>query len=265
MSSDSPRRTLRVALGVCLVCSVLVSGAVVGLRNKQKSNQELDRLKYILIAADLYTTDAEVISTYRRAFQPVWVDLQQGRLLKPEEAARLGLKDFDPKNLARDANLSRALTTGEDLAKILRRPNYMFIYQVIENGQVSKIVLPVYGKGLWSTMYGLIALDRDLTTIKGFVFYEHGETPGLGGEVDNPRWRQSWVGKKAFDAEGNLRLSVIKGKVDPTAAEANYQIDGLSGATLTTRGVDQLVKFWLGRQGYGSLLDNLRGGMQSNG
>lgn len=107
-------------------------------------------------------------------------------------------------------------------------------------------------------MYGLIALDRDCSTIRGLVFYEHGETPGLGGEIENPRWRQGWVQKRVYDTEGNLRISVIKGKVDATDPDAIYQIDGLSGATLTTRGVDQLVKFWLGASGYGKLLQQWR-------
>jgi len=123
---------------------------------------------------------------------------------------------------------------------------------------LEKIILPVYGKGVWSTMYGFIALNNDLTTVEGFSFYEHGETPGLGGEVDNPAWRRSWVGKKAFDDRGKVAIEVLKGAVDPLSPEAVHQIDGLSGASLTTRGVDKLVRYWLGEHGYGPYLGKLR-------
>jgi Na+-transporting NADH:ubiquinone oxidoreductase subunit C len=134
----------------------------------------------------------------------------------------------------------------------------MVIYQVMENEQVVRLILPVYGKGLWSTMYGFIALKNDLQMVTGFIFYEHGETPGLGGEIDNPRWRAKWIGKRAFDESGELKIEVVKGTIDPASPQAQYQVDGLSGATLTTRGVDNLVQFWLGENGYGPFLQNLR-------
>jgi Na+-transporting NADH:ubiquinone oxidoreductase subunit C len=133
----------------------------------------------------------------------------------------------------------------------------MVVYFIKENDKTEKIVLPVYGKGLWSTMFGFIALDKDLKTVKGFTFFQHGETPGLGGEVDNPRWKKIWNGKQAFDEGGNIRIKVIKGKVDASRPEAKYQIDGLSGATLTSRGVGNLVRFWLGENGYGPFLSRL--------
>ncbi len=133
----------------------------------------------------------------------------------------------------------------------------MVVYIVVEEGKTSKFILPIYGRGLWSTMYGFMALDRDLKTIRGFTFYEHGETPGLGGEVDNPRWKATWEGKRAFDDEWNLKIQVIKGRVDSSSSEAIYQVDGLSGSTITTRGVNNLVRFWLGEDGYGPFLKKL--------
>ena len=93
----------------------------------------------------------------------------------------------------------------------------------------------------------------------GIGFYEHTETPGLGGEVDNPKWKASWVGKSAYDGDV-LALEVIKGKVDTSRDGAEYQIDGLAGATLTTRGVDNLIKYWLGDQGFKSFIENLKTG-----
>ena len=107
-------------------------------------------------------------------------------------------------------------------------------------------------------MFGFVALGSDLRTIEGFTFYEHGETPGLGGEVDNPNWKKTWQGKKAFGEDWEVKIEVIKGRVDPSSDKAKYQVDGLSGSTLTTRGVDYLVKFWLGDNGYGPFLKRLR-------
>jgi Na+-transporting NADH:ubiquinone oxidoreductase subunit C len=259
MASESARRTILVALGVCLVCSVLVSGSVVILRQRQQDNKELDKLKNILQAANLYTDDAAVKKTFQEKIRPQLVDLTSGQVLNEKTAdKRLDPARFDLKAIARDPELSRAIPTDKDLAHIGRQPNYMVVYNVVDDGQISALILPVYGKGLWSTMYGFIALKSDLQTVSGFIFYGHGETPGLGGEVDNPLWRAKWVGKQAFDDSGVLKIEVIKGKVDPVSPLARYQIDGLSGATLTTRGVDHLVKFWLGANGYEPLLNNLR-------
>jgi len=121
------------------------------------------------------------------------------------------------------------------------------------------VILPIKGYGLWSTLYGFIALESDLKTVAGIGFYEHTETPGLGGEVDNPKWKASWVGKRAYNSDG-LALEVIKGKVDLARDGADSQIDGLAGATLTTKGVDNLVKYWLGQQGFKPFIDNLKTG-----
>jgi len=119
------------------------------------------------------------------------------------------------------------------------------------------VVLPVEGKGLWSTLYGFLALDKDVNTIKGLTFYQHGETPGLGGEVDNPKWKALWPGRKAFGDDGQPKIAVIKGQAGPVA-EDPYQVDGLSGATITARGVSHLVQFWLGTHGFGPYLKQFK-------
>jgi len=258
MASET-RKTLLVALGVCLVCSVLVSSAVVGLRQTQEGNRQLDRLKNILIAADLYTNDATVKKIYHEKIRTDLVDLTTGAVVNaPADAPLLSPQKFDLQVISKHPLYSTALPPQNDPANILRRPNFMLIYHVVDAGQTSKIILPVYGKGLWSTLYGFIAFDRDLQTVKGLVFYEHGETPGLGGEIENPRWRQSWVDKRALDADGQVLIEVIKGHVTPGTPAAQFQVDGLSGATLTTRGVNNLVRFWLGENGYGQVIRTLR-------
>lgn len=257
MSNDSIGRTLLVATGVCVVCSVLVSAAAVGLKPRQERNKRLDRTRNILLAAGLLDVDQQVDATELEAlFRQIdarVIDLDTGEFVPGADAG-----EFDVRRAARDPETSRPIEADKDLAGIKRRPNHQVVYFVGSADSPSRIVLPVYGKGLWSTMWGLIALDRDLVTVKSFAFFEHGETPGLGGEVDRPSWKALWVGKEAFDADGNPCLEVVKGKVPPGSAAANHQVDGLSGATLTGRGVTRLLRFWLGDQGYGPFLEKLK-------
>lgn len=259
MSNDSTKKTLFVALGVCLVCSVLVSTAAVTLKSIQEKNKEMDKLKNILSAGDLYSPGLDIKATYAEKIDPILVDLQSGKAIPESEYTdELNPADFDIKNMAKSSKYGKSIPADEDLPDIKRMPRIMTVFQVKEGDHVSKFILPMYGKGLWSTMYGFMALDADLKTIKGFTFYEHGETPGLGGEVDNPRWKRLWVGKKAFDDNWQVKITVLKGLVDPTDKNAQYKVDGLSGSTLTTRGIDNLIQFWLGESGYGNYLESLR-------
>lgn len=256
MSTDSTKRTIIVALGVCLVCSVLVSTATVILRPVQEINKKLDKLKNILLAAGLYNEGTDIEKIFNQKIQTDVIDLSTGNSYKSENPL-LKPENFDIKTVSDSKELGRLIESGKDIAQIKKMPKYMVIYKVYENNELQKIILPVYGKGLWSTMYGFLAVDKDFSTIKGFTFYEHGETPGLGGEIENPKWQQLWVDKKAYDENRNVIIEVIKGKVDPASADANHKIDGLSGATITTGGVDKLVKFWLGSEGYGPFINKM--------
>jgi Na+-transporting NADH:ubiquinone oxidoreductase subunit C len=259
VADDSVKKTISVALGVCIICSILVSSAAVALRDIQIENQRLDRIKNILIAGDLFTEGADIRALYAEKVEPRMIDLATGEtVLEQNLDGTLNIENFDIKRAAADPVYGKAVPADKDIAKISRMPRYMVVYLVKEDNKVDKIVLPVYGKGLWSTMYGFMALDKDLITVKGFTFYDHAETPGLGGEIDNPRWKNSWKEKQAFDEEGNVKIEVIKGLEDTSRPESKYQIDGISGATLTARGVDHLVQFWLGDNGYGLFIKSLR-------
>ena len=193
------------------------------------------------------------------------IDLGSGEIV-PEESLNelLNIETFDIKTMADSAEYGRVISPDDDIAKIAKMPAYMVVYLVKENNKTEKVILPIYGKGLWSTMYGFIALDKDLKTIKGITFYDHAETPGLGGEIDNPRWKALWDGKLAFDEEGAVAIEVIKGAVVPGSARAIHQVDGISGATLTARGVGNLVRYWLGEDGFGPYLATLRAEASSN-
>lgn len=258
-SNESTKKVLFVALGVCLVCSILVSAATVSLRARQERNKELDKVKNILAAGELLDEKQDVVKIFHEKIKMVVVDLSNGQMLQQENYPKgFDAENFNIKEVADSPQFGMAIPEDRDLARINRMPRYMAIYEVMESGSIEKVILPIYGKGLWSTLYGFLALGQDLNTVEGITFYEHGETPGLGGEVDNPVWKALWKGKLAFDGAGNVALTVIKGKVDPSEDEARHQIDGLSGSTLTTRGLDAMVKFWLGDQGYGAFLKQMK-------
>jgi Na+-transporting NADH:ubiquinone oxidoreductase subunit C len=261
MQKDSVQRTVLVALVVCLACSVLVSGAAVALSSVQKENKRLDKMKNILIAGGLYEPAQDIRSVYKNKVTPLLVELDTGRIIgEGQYPEGIQAENYDLKKVASDPTLGRSVDPSEDIAKIRNRPKYIFVYEVIENGNLQKVILPIYGYGLWSTLYGFISLGSDLQTIQGITYYEHGETPGLGGEVENPRWMGLWKGKKAFYESGDVAISVIKGSVDPNSPQAQYQVDGLSGATITTRGVHNMLHYWLGDNGYGRLIETLKQG-----
>jgi Na+-transporting NADH:ubiquinone oxidoreductase subunit C len=253
-SNDSIRKTLIVAFSLCIVCSVIVSTAVVVLKPVQEVNKTLDRKRNILAAAGMLVEGESVEKQFEKVNRRV-VDLRTGKFADDAVSDK-----YEQRKAAKDPARSMELSPEEDLAKISRREEYAFVY-LVENdqGQIEKIILPIRGYGLWSTLYGFIALEADADTIAGLGFYEHGETPGLGGEVDNPRWKSIWPGKKVY-RDGEVEIGLIKGSVDPDAKNAPWQVDGLAGATLTSRGVTHLVQFWLGENGFEPFLNNLRAG-----
>lgn len=256
---ESTVRTLIVALLVCLVCSVFVAGAAVALRPIQVENSLLDKQRNILAIAGLGNASmsgTEVKALFNERIVARLVDLETGKFSDEFDA-----QTFDPLAAAKDPALSENLSGAEDIASINRRENYSVVYMV-ENDeqQMETLILPVRGYGLWSTLHGFMALQGDLNTVQGFGFYQHAETPGLGGEVDNPNWRGLWPGKEIFNDEGQLAIRVIKGSVDSASPNADHQIDGLAGATLTANGVNNLLQYWLGENGFGSFIDNLRSG-----
>ncbi|MEN8152603.1 MAG: Na(+)-translocating NADH-quinone reductase subunit C [Acidobacteriota bacterium] len=255
MATDTIKKTIGVALGVCLVSSILVSLAFVQLKPIQDKNAELDKLKNILEAGGLKTDGkTDIRKLYKDRIEPVIIELKTGDIVT-ELSEEIKPDNFDIETLAKDPKFSSKIPADKDMADIKRRPDYMIVYNVKNSdstGSIEKRIFPMYGRGLWSTMYGLLALDKDMSTIRGFTFYKHEETPGLGGEVDNPRWKGLWKDKVAFHLTGDktdLKIEVIKGIVEKGKPGSESKIDGLSGSTLTTRGINNLVRFWLGFDG----------------
>jgi Na+-transporting NADH:ubiquinone oxidoreductase subunit C len=240
---------------VCIVSAVCVSVTAVMLKERQDLNAAQDKKRNVLVAAGLAASDEslsrEEVDARFEPIHQVVIDLETG-----EELENVDPENFDQQEVAADPATSRP--APENRAKVQRLPNQALVYKVEEEGgKLQMLILPIEGKGLWSTLYGFLALDTDMNTIKGITFYEHGETPGLGGEVDNPNWKALWNERKAFDSQGNVEIAVIKGRAGP-ASEDPYRVDGISGATLTSKGVSYLVQFWLGESGFGPYIKKVR-------
>jgi Na+-transporting NADH:ubiquinone oxidoreductase subunit C len=251
MARESVSKTFVVAIVLAAACSLLVAGAAIGLRPLQEANKIRDRKKNILIVAGLYDAKASVEESYEQIESRI-VDLATGEYVAED---KLDPANFDQRAAAKDPELSVKIPREKDLAGIGRREKYSLVYLVKKDDKLDQVILPIDGKGLWSTLYGFLAISGDLNTVLGITFYEHGETPGLGGEIDNPAWKAKWAGKKLYDEKGNIQLHVAKG----TAEQNNpHQVDGISGATLTANGVSNLVKYWLGDDGFKKLLERLQ-------
>jgi len=254
----SPGYIFGFTAAVCLVCSVFVAGSAESLRERQAANVVLDRQTKVLVVSGLMEagaslSPAEIGEIFDARVKPLAVDLERGDYnLKVDPNA------YDQRKAAKDPARSRQ--AEDNAAKVRRLPDVGVVFQVqSEDGGVDAIIIPIEGMGLWGTLYGYLALSPDTRTIEGITFYKHKETPGLGGEVDNPRWKSLWRGRRAFDDNGVPKITVIKGQAGP-ADQDPYRVDGLSGATITSRGVGALVRYWLGDAAFGPYLENVRTG-----
>jgi len=246
MAEENAAKPFYSVLVLAFVCSALVAAAAVGLRPQQEANRALDRKKNILYAAGLYQEG----KTIEQMFAPIEakiVELATGKFV-PEETIKP--ESYKQLKAALSDDTGRKLREEEDIARLRRLEKYSLVYLVKEGDTIKQIILPVRGKGLWSTMYAYVALDGDLNTISGVSFYQHGETPGLGGEIENRSWQKGWQGKEVYNDSGAMDLQFVKGKAADQGPAKLHQIDGLSGATLTTKGVNKLMEFWFGEHGF---------------
>lgn len=259
MSEESTRKTVIVATVLSVVCSIALAAAVTLLKPIQAKNKELEKQRKVLAAAHVLEEgkgSPEQVNAAFSKFERYIVTLETGAFRK------VALDDrFDQRKATRDPARSIALTDAQDIAGLKRRANEADIYVLRDaSGKVKQLLLPISGYGLWSTLYGYLVLEADANTVAGITFTEHAETPGLGGEVDNPKWKALWTGKKVYNANQDNVLRLIKGNVDSTDPDAAYKVDGLSGASLTSNGVSHLVKFWTGDLGFRKFLNQVRAG-----
>lgn len=259
MQKDSVVGTVLVAAVLCIVCSVLVSGAAVLLKDRQDANRILDIKKNLLLASGLLKDKSAPKEKIEEIFSTITVevvDLSTGEIKEDIDPM-----EFDQQKARSNPKTNTQIEPSNDLADIKKRSQLAKVYKYVSDGEIQMYILPVYGKGLWSTMYGFLALASDLQTIKGIGFYQHGETPGLGGEIENANWQKQWVGKKVYGNDiSDVEFQVVKGSVDSGSEESKYQVDGLSGATITSNGVTNMMRYWMGPDGFGKYIKNQKKG-----
>jgi Na+-transporting NADH:ubiquinone oxidoreductase subunit C len=242
------------AIGLCLVCSTAVSSIAAGLKERQEANQLFDKQVKVLRVAQLIGPDEKPHSSQvEHAFQDIAVLVFDQATAAPAQVDDVW--KFDPRKTEmtfpkeEDAWGQRAKKIG-----LKSMPKTLIAYQIKTPGKEC-LVLPIYGNGLWSLLRGFLAIDLSKGKVIGITFYEHGETAGLGAEIENPRWQAQWPGKACFDNQGRPILSVVKqGKV----LSPEFEVDGISGATITSVAVGNIVKLWLGSSGYGPFLQKMR-------
>ncbi|MFM8331578.1 MAG: Na(+)-translocating NADH-quinone reductase subunit C [Candidatus Methylumidiphilus sp.] len=266
LPNDSFEKTIAVAFALCLVGAVLVSGSAVVLKPLQVGNKAADEKVNILEVAGVTVANKADVEEAFKKFEPKLVDLETGEYTDAYPA-----EGFDQRKASKDPALTVEIPSDKDIAKIGRKSKIAKVYLVKEDGKVKSVILPVSGYGLWSTMHGYMALEADGQTVIGLNLFDQAETPGLGGEVVNPKWKALWKGKKVYkeSGEGDFQskhhtevgepaLSLVKGTVDPSKPGAQHQVDGLAGATLTSNGVNNLIRYWLGSEGFAPYLAKLR-------
>ena len=228
MNTDKPQTAFLVVVAVAFVCSVLVSLSAIGLRPIQERNALIERSRNIVALSGLFEpgvslSGEEVLSAVRQMDARV-INIDTGEFEDSIDPA-----EFDPRAAALDPDLGAAIPPEQDLAQLGRRSRYEIVHIVWEDNEIKRVILPIVGQGMWSTLYGYIALENDFTTIAAATFYEQAETAGLGDKI-----------------------------TDPDSAAAEHEVDGISGASVTGSAVSRLVRYWFGPDGYEPFLANIR-------
>ena len=257
MNNDSSIKAFMVVVLVAVVCSSLVSAAVVILRPIQLNHQLLDRSRNIMQLTGLLSEgaepgDEELLALYKSLDTRI-VDIDTGSF-----DSTVNADTFDKRRAASNPELSVLVPPEYDQANLKRRSRFAPVYLVWQEDELDRIILPIRGAAMWSNLYGYLALEADLNTIAAATFYEHAETPGLGDQITRPDWLEQWKGRQIYDGQGELRFAVSTGSVEPESPAAQYKVDALTGATVTADSVTRLVHYWLGPHGYQSFLDQLR-------
>jgi Na+-transporting NADH:ubiquinone oxidoreductase subunit C len=247
-------RSLSILASVALVCAILVSVSTTVLRPIKERNEALQRYRHVVALTGLL----EPGSDDDRIFQVVeQLDARVVDLRTGEFAEGITPSQVDARSAITDPERSTAIESADDIARLGRRPHHEVIYLVWQDDDLERIILPISGQGMWSTLYGFIALESDLNTIADVSFYEQAETAGLGDQIEDPEWQAKWRERKIFGDDGEVKFQVAAGTVSPSSAAAAHEVDGMSGATITGRGVTNLIRYWLGSHGYGPLFKNI--------
>lgn len=244
---DSFSGTLGVVVAISLICSVVVAGAAVGLKPTQDEQKLLDKQRNILSVAGLLEKNTDVKAVYAERIEPRVIDLASGEYVEAP--------DFDARTAVQDPAQRININPEDDYAGLKVRPKYADVYLVKGgDGNVNQVILPMHGNGLWSVMYAFVAVQPDGNTLNGITYYQQGETAGLGGEIANPLWQAQFNGKKLYDEQGNVAIRIAKGG----SADKEHGVDALSGASLTSKGVQGSFSYWFGQNGFAPYLAKLK-------
>jgi Na+-transporting NADH:ubiquinone oxidoreductase subunit C len=256
LAENSPLRALLVVLVTAVICSSIVSGSVVLLRPIQLNNQLLERSRIILqLTGKLDEADAASDEELLQLFKGL--DARVAHVDAAEFESGMDPYTFDARQAPGNPELRVSIPPTADRAGLGRRSRYQTVYIVWSDERLDRLILPIHGAGMWSTIYGYLALESDFNTIAGVKFYEQNETPGLGDQIAQDYWQQQWRGKSLYDERGVLLFRVAEGPVSEGSPAAAYQVDALTGATVTANAVTALVQYWLGPDGYGPLIRHL--------
>ncbi|MCI2963243.1 Na(+)-translocating NADH-quinone reductase subunit C [Shewanella sp. N2AIL] len=247
---DTVVGTMIFTITLCLLCSFMITGTA-GILKERKVSKKRDEVKrYVLMAADVNLgQDTDFREIFAKSVKPLLINLDTGKV-----DSDANVLDFDERMAAINPETSSA--PKKDIAKIKTRANDARVFKVLDaDGKLDSVVVPFYGKGLWSMIYGYVAVEPDFNTIKGLVVYEHGETPGIGDFVTDPHWLSLWKGKQLFDEKGKFAMRLVKGG----AKEGDvHGVDAVSGATMTGRGVQRAMEFWFGVEGFQTFFNQLK-------
>ena len=247
---DSFVGTMIFTVTLCLLCSFMITGTSELLKERKLVKKRTELMRNVLIAADVeISKDADVKALFDKDVKPLLVSLDTGVI-----DSESNVMDFDERMAS--INPETSSKPKKDTAKIKTRADQVRVFKVFDdNGKLSSVVVPIYGKGLWSMIYGFVALKPDLNTIENIVVYEHGETPGIGDFLNDPEWTAQWHNKQIFDEKGNVAFKVVKGGAKDGDV---HGVDAVSGATMTGRGLQRAVQFWFGSEGFETFFQKLK-------
>lgn len=233
---------------VIIVCAGILSLLANGLKDKQVEQEEFFIKKNILTVFDInYPAEgspAEILDIYNENIDVFFIDYK-GNKIEVDETTK---NDYDA--LVEYKRFSFAYNEVNDLSNIEATAEYKksalklaVFFKKSSDNKPTAYAIPVFGKGLWSTLKGYLAFDNDFNTVKGITFYEHKETPGLGARIEEQWFLDNFKGKQIFGENGELSsVTVKKGPINPSnPQEKMHMVDGISGATITCNGVSQLL------------------------
>lgn len=247
---------------VALVCSLIISTVAVSLKQRQEDQKAINFQKSVLEVAKIQVENNDIIKTYNDNVEVRYVDLNKGKWATESDVKAIGNNYADVLLVSKYRKYVAQLPSKDNIAG-LKNNEYAWIqpvYLIKDKGQVSQVILPFYGNGLWSVMYGLLAIEPNGNTVKNIIYYQQGETPGLGGEVENPNFTKQFEGKQIYNLEGSQPTTPLLQLEKNASPSDKYHVNALTGATLTSNGVSNQLQFWLGDKGFGKFLHNLRMG-----